>query len=58
MTLEENFIKKSIEKAKEIECKQKDDYAIEFIEWCFDNEYPKNYWTKALTEFKKEKGYE
>jgi len=31
-----------------------DDYAIEFARWCFDNEHPKDYYIKALNEFKKE----
>jgi hypothetical protein len=33
-----------------------DDYAIEFLRWCFDYENEKDYYLKALNEFKKQKG--
>ena len=51
-----------IEEAKEIERKQKDDYAIEFAEWCGVNYFVYNTWDKSksikelLEIFKKEKG--
>ena len=33
-----------------------DEFAIEFVRWCFGNENIKDYYIKALNEFKKEKG--
>jgi len=35
---------------------QRDDFAIDFLHWSFGYEHEKDYYIKALKEFKKEKG--
>lgn len=53
----EPFSSKDRPTLREAQCEKiADDYAIEFARWCFDNEHPKDYYIKALNEFKKEKG--